>query len=684
MSVKPFLPLIDRRKPADIEAQIRQLLYQYLHARYGWQSWDDGGEAGKALTGIFAHYCGLIIDRINRAPEKNFLAFLDLLGNSLTPPMPAQVPLTFFLDQSATEGIAIPAGTRVQAEPGEGANEPILFETDRDLWLSPLELRTFAKGPTDDAALTDLTALIKTLKDRKGKELTDEKLFAQRETYFFGLDLRTDRPFPENRPVSLYLFIGNPEYAPTTTSTLSEQRVDWECSVDSNGRWQRLLIEDGTQGLTQPGVVEFLVPNNFSRAKKKLKQENQPEQEANLFWVRASLPADTTYQPSPFLKGMALNTVMAQQTVSVHDEILGSSNGNPDQIFTTFRKPILPRQRIEVMERRVVTAAKAGADREEWVPWQEVNDFHASTSLDRHYIVDRQTGQIRFGNGQGGMIPPLGTRNVRVASYRTSGGSAGNVATGIIKTLVTGGRYIEKVTNFVPAAGGTDAETPDSLLERAPKVLRHGHRAVTDEDYEDLAKLASPEVARAVCVPLLDLAKEPSKVITTPQKETAGAGKVSVIIVPRTQGANPLPTQTLIHHVENYLREHALATASLSVVGPLYLRVDITVTLRLRSVIFDGPVKRELDEAFTAFLHPLTGRHGQGWPFGRKPQESDIHRLIRTVAGVAYVQSLEITLKADNRPFDADSTDSDVECIEKTGRFLIYSGQHTVTTTLKV
>lgn len=681
MSVRPFLPLIDPRKPADIEAQIRQLLYQYLHARYGWQSGDDGGEAGKALTGIFAHYCGLIIDRINRAPEKNFLAFLDLLGNSLTPPMPAQVPLTFFLDQSATEGIAVPAGTRVQAEPGEGATEPILFETDRDLWLSPLELRTFAKGPTDDSALTDLTALINTLKDRKGKKQTDEKVFAQRETYFFGLDLRTDRPFPENRPVSLYLFIGNPEYAPTTTSTLSEQRVDWECSVDPNGRWQRLLIEDGTQGLTQSGVVEFLVPNNFSRAKKKLKQENQPEQEANLFWVRASLPAGTTYQPSPFLKGMALNTVMAQQTVSVRDEILGSSNGNPGQVFTTFRKPVLPGQRIEVMERRVVTAPKTGAAHEEWVPWEEVADFHVSTRLDRHYVVDHHTGQIRFGNGQRGMIPPIGTRNVRAASYRTGGGSAGNVAAGIIKTLVTGGRYIERVNNFLPAAGGADAETPDSLLERAPKALRHRHRAVTAEDYEDLAKLASPEVARVLCVPLIDLANEPSKVITTPQEEIAGAGKVSVIIVPRTQVANPLPTQGLMRHVETYLRDNAVATTSISVVGPLYLRVNISVTLRLQSIRFDSHLKRELSDAFTTFLHPLTGRYGQGWPFGRKPHESDIHRLIGTVTGVAYVQSVKIELVADNRPFDGDSTDSDFECIEKTGRFLIYSGQHTVTTT---
>ena len=681
MSGKPLLPLIDPRNPAAIEEQVRQLLYEYLHSQYGWQSWNDGGEAGKALTGVFAHYCGLIIDRINRAPEKNFLAFLDLLGNSPLPPKPARVPLTFFLDPSTTEGTTVPAGTRVQADPSEGTNEPILFETDRDLWLTPFELKAFAQGPDDGSPLVDLTMLIKTLKTKGEIDQPDEKVFAQGETYFFGLDLALGRALPANRPVSLYFFIGTPEYDPTTKDILPEIHVNWRYSAGSNGAWKELLIEDETQRITRSGSVTFLAPKDFSRTKKSLKDGNKPAREEDLFWILVSLPRGTTYQLAPRLRGVAPNTVVAQQAVSVRDEILGSSDGNPGQFFTTFRAPILPGQRVEIRERRVTATTTTDVGGEEWLGWQEVADFHGSTPLDRHYLVDRHTGQIRFGNGQAGMIPPIGTRNVRIAWYHTGGGSAGNVASRTVKTLVTGGRYIAKVTNFVAAAGGADAETPDLLLERAPKALRHRHRAVTVEDYEDLAKLSSPEVARALCVPLLDLAQEPSKIITTPQEETAGSGKVSVIIVPRTQVINPLPTQELMRHVETYLRDHAVATSSISVVGPLYLSVNITATVKLQSIRYDDQVKRELHQAFTTFLHPLTGRYGHGWPFGRQPHESDIHRLIATIAGVDHVQFLEIRLEADNRPFDCDGTDSDRECIEKTGRFLIYSGQHNVTTT---
>lgn len=124
-----------------------------------------------------------------------------------------------------------------------------------------------------------------------------------------------------------------------------------------------------------------------------------------------------------------------------------------------------------------------------------------------------------------------------------------------------------------------------------------------------------------------------------------------------------------MRQVTEYLRNRMIATASLSVVGPLYLRVNIATTVRLESLRLATNVKRELQAKFAAFLHPLTGRDGKGWPFGRKPQNSDIYRLIKTVPGVEHVIALTIT------PF-SDDHNKTVADIETTGRFLIYSGHH--------
>ena len=43
-------------------------------------------DAGQALTRIFGRFAELVVDRLNRAPEKNYLAYLDLIG---TTPIPA-------------------------------------------------------------------------------------------------------------------------------------------------------------------------------------------------------------------------------------------------------------------------------------------------------------------------------------------------------------------------------------------------------------------------------------------------------------------------------------------------------------------------------------------------------------------------------------------------------------------
>jgi predicted phage baseplate assembly protein len=267
------------------------------------------------------------------------------------------------------------------------------------------------------------------------------------------------------------------------------------------------------------------------------------------------------------------------------------------------------------------------------------------------------------------MIPARGARNVRMTRYRAGGGIAGNVAAGAIATLMAGSKQIARIGNLFAAEGGSVAEEPAALRERAPKKLRHRERAVTQDDYQDLAELASGEVARALCVPLQDLRADPYKRIHTIDDEKAGVGRVSVIIVPRSGEPKPLPSPDLMQRVQAYLAERASAGVAIAVVGALYLSANVTVTVYLSSLMLRNQVESELLQRLSAFLHPLTGNGGSGWPFGRRPYESDLYALIANVPGVAYVANLTILLDADN--------DSRLNDIIDTGRFLIYSGNHT-------
>jgi phage tail sheath protein FI len=56
-----------------------------------------------------------------------------------------------------------------------------------------------------------------------------------------------------------------------------------------------------------------------------------------------------------------------------------------------------------------------------WTTWSEVADFHDAGPRDRVYTLDRDAGELVFGDGEHGAIPPAGSENIR-ATYRYGGG----------------------------------------------------------------------------------------------------------------------------------------------------------------------------------------------------------------------------------------------------------------------
>jgi len=55
-----------------------------------------------------------------------------------------------------------------------------------------------------------------------------------------------------------------------------------------------------------------------------------------------------------------------------------------------------------------------------WVRWDQVRNFSESDEKSRHFVLDNDTGSIRFGDGIHGRIPPRGA--AIKATYRTSCG----------------------------------------------------------------------------------------------------------------------------------------------------------------------------------------------------------------------------------------------------------------------
>ncbi|MGB3942456.1 MAG: putative baseplate assembly protein [Candidatus Manganitrophaceae bacterium] len=479
---------------------------------------------------------------------------------------------------------------------------------------------------------------------------------------YLGFTLPPERTSFPNRTVSLYFRLAEVVYGETAEnpSPGASPRLAWE--YRSQTGWTRLTVRDESENFTRSGLVEFLAPADFIPAN---------TFGVNRYWLRIRWESGG-YSFLPRLRKILPSTVMATQRETLSGEILGSSDGSAFQTFRTTRAPVLAGQQLEVREPELPSAEAEEAIKKEegegaitttldatgrpteiWVRWHPVSDFYGSQPSDRHYVFDHLRGEVRFGDSLNGSIPPRGNGNIRMARYETGGGALGNRPAGAIVEMKTTVPYVDQVVNHEAAEGGSDAESLDSLIERSPREIRHRNRAVTMEDYEDLAKLASPEVVRAKSVPLRNLTTDPLAREPLP-------GEVGVIIVPRSNEQKPLPSLELIRRTETFLKEHAPLTAHLSVVGPLYIRVDVTVEVALVSLEGASGVEQAVYQALAAFLHPLTGGlDGTGWDFGRKPHRSDFYALIERVAGVDHVRFLKVV-----------ETEA-VSGATETGRFLV-------------
>ncbi len=141
-------PIIDLRRQSDVAARLRALIVQYApeYANVANVAADKNVEA---LTQLFSRLTEIAIQRMNRVPEKNLLAFLEMLGFDLQAPQPARVPLVFKAQASAPDAVLIPAGTQTALE-GTDA-DPVIFETVQDLTLSAAKLaRVSSIDPTTD------------------------------------------------------------------------------------------------------------------------------------------------------------------------------------------------------------------------------------------------------------------------------------------------------------------------------------------------------------------------------------------------------------------------------------------------------------------------------------------------------------------------------------------------------
>lgn len=473
-------------------------------------------------------------------------------------------------------------------------------------------------------------------------------------------------------------------------------KPDWQALTA--GGWRNCKVTDLAGELHSSRIIEVVMPHGLS---KWIYSRFDPKEQ--FFWMRiiwSSKPDQPSYLPPyglPYPRRLLLNTVLAAQTLRLTDELLGSSNGRPGQIFHTLHNPIIGAATLQVREPIIRTDehfvsrfATTGPGQlyaasingsgtfpsEEWILWSEVEDFSNSDSHSRHYIFDQLAGSVRFGDGVNGRIPPAGANNIRMHEYHTGGGNRGNRPAATVTQLHTTIPYVESVSNHVAAAGGQDQEDFESLNRGTATLLRHRDRAVSMADYADLAVKASPDVARAKCMPACDVqenhdGQQGGQDVTGYETRL---GSVCVIVVPKNSEVHgdlsdetrPRPSLELLKNVKEFLDQRRPVGAELTLVGPEYVGIGIKAEIAWARVYSSG-AQAEIEKQLNRFLHPTAGGpEGLGWQFGQRPHASDFYPLLGAIEGLDHIRALELRFE-EERPGLLNS-----------GTFLICPGSHEI------
>ena len=671
-------PKLDDRQFQDLVDEAKKRIPHYC------KEWTDHNvsDPGVTLIELFAWMTDILLYRINQVPDLHYIKFMEMLGITLRGPVPARVPVSFWLSAplalstagSSTTGtqstpMMIPAGTEVASTQTE-TERPIVFTTDVDFTVHLPVLSMISSRVLGDG----------------GQRLFKEQNLRRLEAGFEGFDVFAALPnvddalyFGFENDLSQHILGFEMDLDPAGGAGIdpSLPPTIWEASTGkAEVRWETCEVDvDTTKGMNATGRVRIHLPTmgKYETAGK------------SLYWVRVRVKEITgeeqkqgmrPYRVSPRLRRVSLatwgGTVPATHAQKITREHLGSSDGTPGQSYTLKNFPVLERQAGETLVVQVEGKTP--------LAWKEVTDFASSDASEPHYTLDSVTGELRLGPAVRqqdgtiklyGAVPPRGS-NLIFERYRYGGGQEGNVQKGILNTLKTAIPYIARVTNRQPAWGGLDAESLESAMMRAPALLRAGGRAVTEADFEFLARQALPAlIGRVKCL--------------QPRPSDAGRvvpGQVYVLVIPRVrdpQGFLTPEALTLreedVAALTTYLDERRLLTTRLDIRPPAYQWVACKVKLRAAPGVERSQVDAEVLMRLYHYLNPLTGGpDGNGWPFGRSLFVSDVYQCLQGIPNVQFVRGVEM--------FDAkaggEAQGTPVESLEVVAHGVITSGKHSV------
>lgn len=235
---------------------------------------------------------------------------------------------------------------------------------------------------------------------------------------------------------------------------------------------------------------------------------------------------------------------------------------------------------------------------------------------------------IRFGDGIfGRKLQPGETVTV---IYRTGGGTAGNIPSQSLTTLVDSNVAVSSVSNNAEFSGGADEQTIEQLRDLIPASLRTLDRAVAKEDYADLLKTTFTEVFAA----------------SAETSDQIGID-ISIYVVPQGIGISKISDNPLLKtKLSNFLDRRKMVTTQFEILDAFSVEVLISLEVFISNTASKTTVQQAIETAVTGYFNLTSGgASGSGVSFSEPILLKDIANLIEVIDGVERFEIKRLTYR---------------------------------------
>jgi hypothetical protein len=265
-------------------------------------------------------------------------------------------------------------------------------------------------------------------------------------------------------------------------------------------------------------------------------------------------------------------------------------------------------------------------------------DLLGSDGADRTFVVEVEDDgrtTLRFGDGRHGLRPRPGASFA--ATYRIGQGAPGNVGAEAIAHIVSDDFRLAAARNPLPAAGGIDPESIETVRQRAPFAFRTLERAVTPEDYASLAE-RDPAIQRAAAT-----------------FRWTGSWYTAFVTADRTGGR--AVDGGFEDATRRRLDPYRMAGMDLEIDTPRFVPVELDLTVCVAPDYFRANVATAVRAALGT--SPAGLFHPDRWTFAQPVYLSAVIAAVQALAGV---RSVEVTRfhrqgRPDGKPIDSGRLD---------------------------